>query len=187
MKTTAVGAFKRLLKDYALVESEKGDKSFRLIEKEKRSSNAGYEVLIYSCPKDTIAINCNYLPDRNKIFKSDMGVCRKSDYILISTESMTVIAIELKKTYDESKDDKTEEIRQQLTTSACFLDYCESIIGLFWGDKDILKGYSKHYVVCVPEESRKMPFYTNSQPPNNTPDSYIPVFGDEIHFHRLMI
>ena len=155
---------------------KKNHESFRLIEITDKAKGMGYEVLITSCPIDTMVIDCDKIPNMGSIFKCSKGECRRSDFILISSELSVVIVIELK----ESNNDKSKEIIQQLKGSACFLSYCESIIASFWGEKNVLQGYETFFVVCIPRTIKR------SFNKNTIPEKFNKIFDKIIPFKKLI-
>ena len=177
----AVKALNRLIHDGARVLMEKEKNSFRLPEEE-----SNYEFIVNNCPNDTMVIKCDdKFPQPGDLFKGEKGECKRADYIIISSEKKVVIIMELKRS---TKSTGTRDaIAAKMKGAKCIIDYCESIISSFWGDRDVFKGYKKKYFLCT-LNTQKRPFNDGTIPiKNDSPDKFTKLSGKTVLFNKLIV
>ena len=176
----AVRALKRLINKHAIVPLKNdGDKySFKLTERQPN-----YGLTVYDCPADTFVFMCDdKFPSPNKIFRGDKGECKRADYIIVSSEIKNIVIIELK----HSKQSSTKgDVVSQLKGANCLLEYCESVISSFWGDKGLFVGFETKYIKYI-HRSRKRSFKTETMAKNDSPDKFRIIYEKSVPFNMLV-
>ncbi|HJJ53889.1 MAG TPA: hypothetical protein O0X66_05255 [Methanocorpusculum sp.] len=180
---------RELIKQNMIVEpfinADSGKYDLRLIDQQNPHS----KVRITDVPRNTLAIKSDYFDEANKFFNSTKGECKRSDYIIISTNNADkwAIFVELKQSTAHSKQ---KDIINQLRGTRCFYEYCRYTIRQFWSDiAPVLDEYNERYVVFPNTNgSRKRPVvYDVNGPIHNNPKEARKIYRNDIDFNILVI
>lgn len=180
---------RELIKQNMIVEpfinADSGKYELRLTDQRNPRSR----VHITNVPRNTLAIKSDDFNEANKFFNSTKNECKRSDYIIISTNNSDkwAIFVELKQSTAHSK---PKDIINQLRGTRCFYEYCCYTIHQFWGDSaPVLDEYNERYVVFPNTNgSRKRPVgYDVNEPIHNNPKEARKIYRKDIDFNILVI
>jgi hypothetical protein len=148
-----------------LIKSEEGEYGKPCIKLEETKSEPNYSITIQQTPQDAIAIKTDKFSDLKSFFKcsSDIGQCKRADFVIIAIANKKLIFIELCKVKKQAK-----EVEQQLKGAQCVIEYCRSIGDKFYDCDSFLDGYSSYFVsidnIGVSKKSSIVPSGKNNEP-----------------------
>lgn len=156
---------------------KKGKTNLKLVEPQCPES----AVTISNLPEKFLVIDLDSNWPPPKIFKSNMGQCKRADYIIVCEDKKVIIFIELKKK-------KGKYIVKQLTGSKCFIEYCQKIgqAEAFWNKPDFLNHYNHRFVSIG---SSRNPTKTPTRSKNDIhdqPNKMLKLFGNRYMLNRLI-
>ncbi len=153
-----------------LIKSKEGEYGKPCIKLEEIESEPKYSITVRQTPQDAIAIKTDHFPDLNFFFKcsSDIGQCKRADFVIIAIADKKLIFIELCQAKKQAK-----EVEQQLKGAQCVIEYCRSVGNKFYDCKSFLEEYSPYFVsiynIGVSKKSNNKARNTI----NNTPDKFL--------------
>ena len=176
----AIDSLKKLIVDDAVVSltQEYGKNKCVLTE-----SQSDYSFTIHSLPDDVLIVKCDKFPTTKEVFfKSENMECKISDYVLVSESKQVIMFFELKRS---NRSSSAKEIAAQLKGGKCVMDYCESIIDSFLGEREIFCGFRRKYYKGISMPSKKRPFRRNENLDNTTPENARMLLGSAVNFSYL--
>ena len=112
---------------------------------EEKDQNASGSVEIRQVPEDAVIVKVDARLHNRKLFSGRNGMCKRSDFMIISEEAGVVLFVELK----SGNSDTRKSIVEQLRGSLCVFHYCQSVACNFFGKKGFMSSYKKRYVAFV--------------------------------------
>lgn len=147
---TDKGLLEKMIKPSARVSLDDHHSNKKKATLSEETEKGEYEVEIHNIPSDAIVINVDDNFDNDRLFSGENRECKRSDYIIVSTQERIVLFIEMKL----GKASKTE-IVDQLRGSRCVLEYCQSLAQEFYGRKKFLREYKHRFVGFVEVRSSR--------------------------------
>lgn len=139
-------------------------------------------VEIVQIPNDLIAIDLDANFSNERLFQSGLGkgVCKRSDFILLSVQLRCAIFIEMKRGAPDASD-----IRKQLIGGLCAYEYVDRIIDRFYG-KCFLASYSRRFIALLDTVAQKRPTKQVSLPLHDSPGNMLKLKGmKKLQFNQL--
>lgn len=139
-------------------------------------------VEIRDLPEDAIVIDVDANFNNENLFRrgTGRGVCKRSDYLILSAAAQCAIFLEMKR----STANETEVV-QQLTGGACLFDYCCSIVCNYFND-DCLALFNRRFVALLDTVTAKRPTRVTSEPLHDTPNKLLKIRGTKtLYFNHL--
>lgn len=139
-------------------------------------------VEIVQVPEDLIAVDLDANFSNDSLFQSGTGsgVCKRSDYMLLSVQKRCALFIEMKRGAPNAS-----HIRKQLTGGLCAYEYVDQIVTQFFGEK-FLASYSRRFIALLDTVAQKRPTIQAGLPLHDTPDSMLKIKGmKRLQFNQL--
>jgi hypothetical protein len=155
-----------------------GKRYVRLTERDAPDSS----VEVRDLPDDAIVIDVDANFNNENLFRrgTNRGVCKRSDYLILSAVAECAIFLEMKRTSANER-----EIIQQLVGGSCMFDYCCSIVRNYFND-DCLASFSRRFVALLDTVAAKRPTRFSSEPLHDTPNRLLKIRGTKVlYFNHL--
>lgn len=130
------------------------EKTIRL--SEQLRGGGSYHLEILNVPDDALAINVDKNFCNKRLLSDKAGICRRSDYIIVSEEKRIVLFIEMKQRLrllsPENENEEMERMEMrvigQLKGSLCVFEYCQSVAKVFF-KRDNFLNYVQRFVALI--------------------------------------
>ena len=155
---------------------------------ESQEGGKAYQIIIRNYPDDLFVIKADSFRSADGFFQctSEIGLCKRADFIAISEDKKQILFIEMK----SKQNVKKPEVEKQLRGASCLLAYCREIGQHFWKKKNFLDGYHFRYVTIrivtnSPKRDKTIPDVESGTSPSNPLKIQLENHAP-IHFQELL-